>query len=236
MKFVVYPKNGMKNFSFHFVTRVGDLEPYNRDFGLRRSCDRVMFSGLVCVFCVFAAVTAKTTWNALENYDFATYVKEFGYKWDTGSPEYLKREIIFMEELSRVKAHNKNKKSWKEGVNFMSSMTIEEKKAYLGLHTNVGHHHQPKNLKSFDLPIMPLQELPEQIDWREKDVITPVKDQGQCGSCWAFASTATIESHVALNSGLLFDLSPQQIASCAPNPEQCGGTGGCYGATAENCI
>ena len=110
MKFVVYPKNGMKNFSFHFVTRVGDLEPYNRDFGLRRSCDRVMFSGLVCVFCVFAAATAKTTWNALENYDFATYVKEFGYKWDTGSPEYLKREIIFMEELSRVKAHNKKKK------------------------------------------------------------------------------------------------------------------------------
>jgi cathepsin L len=49
----------------------------------------------------------------------------------------------------------------------------------------------------------------------------------------AFASTAVIESHVAINSGLLFDLSPEQIAMCAPNPDSCGGTGGCQGATAE---
>ena len=42
-----------------------------------------------------------------------------------------------------------------------------------------------------------------------------------------------IESHVALATGLLFDLSPEQIAMCAPNPDSCGGTGGCAGATAE---
>jgi len=60
-----------------------------------------------------------------------------------------------------------------------------------------------------------------------------VKDQGHCGSCWAFASTATIESHVAKASGLLFDLSVQQIAMCTQNPNSCGGTGGCNGATSE---
>lgn len=49
----------------------------------------------------------------------------------------------------------------------------------------------------------------------------------------AFASTEVIESHVALASGYLFDLSPEQIAMCAPNPDHCGGTGGCAGATAE---
>jgi cathepsin L len=42
-----------------------------------------------------------------------------------------------------------------------------------------------------------------------------------------------IESHVAINSGLLFDLSVQQMAMCAPNPDSCGGTGGCAGSTAE---
>jgi cathepsin L len=63
--------------------------------------------------------------------------------------------------------------------------------------------------------------------------VSAVKDQGHCGSCWAFASTAVIESHVAIASGLLFDLSPEQIAMCSPNPESCGGTGGCEGATAE---
>jgi cathepsin L len=49
----------------------------------------------------------------------------------------------------------------------------------------------------------------------------------------AFASTATLESHVALSTGLLFDLSVQQFTSCAPNPDSCGGTGGCGGSTAE---
>jgi cathepsin L len=42
-----------------------------------------------------------------------------------------------------------------------------------------------------------------------------------------------MESYVALNTGLLFDLSTEQIAMCAPNPDQCGGIGGCQGSTAE---
>lgn len=84
-----------------------------------------------------------------------------------------------------------------------------------------------------DFTLKAVSDLPASVDWREKDVVTAVKDQGHCGSCWAFASTATLESHVALASGLLFDLSVQQITSCAPNPDMCGGTGGCSGATAE---
>jgi cathepsin L len=75
--------------------------------------------------------------------------------------------------------------------------------------------------------------LPKSVDWREADIVTAVKDQGHCGSCWAFASTAVIESHVAKSTGLLFDLSVQQMAMCAPNPNHCGGTGGCAGSTAE---
>ena len=57
--------------------------------------------------------------------------------------------------------------------------------------------------------------------------------QGHCGSCWAFASTAVLESHVAVRTGMLQELSPQQLVSCAPNPNHCGGTGGCQGSTAE---
>ena len=193
----------------------------------------LMYLKVVCIAFSIAAAAAKTTWKDLDNYDFHDYIKEFGHKWEKGSPEFLKRQIIFVEELARVKAHNAKKLSWKEGVNFMSAMTVEEKKAYMGFHMGAHKHHKPKNLKPFDLSLKSLKDLPEEMDWRQKEVVSPVKDQGQCGSCWAFASTATIESHVALNSGLLFDLSPQQIASCAPNPDSCGGTGGCYGATAE---
>merc|ERR1711988_1003476 len=65
------------------------------------------------------------------------------------------------------------------------------------------------------------------IDWRKTNVVTPVKNQGQCGSCWAFSATEAIESQMILATGAKYDftLSPQQIASCTPNS----GTYGCAG-------
>lgn len=61
------------------------------------------------------------------------------------------------------------------------------------------------------------------INWREKGVITPVKNQGQCGSCWAFSATETIESFWALAGNPLTKLSPQQITSCTTTCYGCGG-------------
>jgi len=74
--------------------------------------------------------------------------------------------------------------------------------------------------------------LPDSVDWRTKSgVVTPVKDQGGCGSCWAFSTVETLESHLAIATGSPAPkLSAQQIVSCAPNPDQCGGTGGCQGS------
>jgi len=65
--------------------------------------------------------------------------------------------------------------------------------------------------------------LPDHVDWRTKGVVSPVKDQGHCGSCWAFSSVAAIESHAAINSGSLKTLSTQQLVSCMANPYECGG-------------
>jgi len=70
--------------------------------------------------------------------------------------------------------------------------------------------------------------LPETFDWRDHyGVVTAVKNQANCGSCWAFATTAVIESHAAISSGILTDLSTQHLVSCALNTDKCGGTGGC---------
>jgi len=68
---------------------------------------------------------------------------------------------------------------------------------------------------------------PASIDWRYGKAVTPVKNQGQCGSCWAFSATETIESQMILKSGGKYDftLSPQQIASCTPDT----GSYGCLG-------
>merc|ERR1740130_1779291 len=61
----------------------------------------------------------------------------------------------------------------------------------------------------------------------------PVKNQGDCGSCWAFSATETVESHYFIATGDLLELSPQTYVNCVENPNECGGTGGCEGATME---
>jgi len=74
---------------------------------------------------------------------------------------------------------------------------------------------------------MKVQKVPEKFDWREMDVVTPVKDQGKCGSCWAFAVTENIESvwmiAKKLKGSQMPPLSPQQIVDCDKDDDGCGG-------------
>lgn len=71
-----------------------------------------------------------------------------------------------------------------------------------------------------------IQETAESVDWRTKNMVTKVKDQGQCGSCWAFSTVEAIESYAALSGKYsLLDLSPQQIVSC-DKPTDAGCNGG----------
>ena len=58
-----------------------------------------------------------------------------------------------------------------------------------------------------------LEDLPESVDWRDKGVITPVRNQGRCGSCWAFASSSAMASYAKINNmdHDLLELSPQHL-------------------------
>jgi cathepsin L len=88
---------------------------------------------------------------------------------------------------------------------------------------------------AFELLLASPAALPSAVDWRQHvpAVVSAVKNQGHCGSCWAFATTAVVESAVALASGELFALSPQQLVACAPNEGHCGGFGGCMGSVSQ---
>lgn len=86
-----------------------------------------------------------------------------------------------------------------------------------------------------DFEMSEVAELPESVDWAKEGKVNPIiPHQGGCGSCWTFAATATIESHLAIATGEdPLSLSEENMLECAPNPDQCGGQGECSGSTAE---
>ena len=75
------------------------------------------------------------------------------------------------------------------------------------------------------------KQAPAEIDWRSQGVLNPIKNQGQCGSCWAFSTTGALESNIAVSTGSLNNFSEQQLVDC------CGDKGyqclGCSGAWPE---
>merc|ERR1712176_192211 len=132
------------------------------------------------------------------------------------------RYALFKTSQQRVARLNElNGKAGKAfGINWMSDRYPQEK--------HKTGHKKPKGW----VPSAPVMELkaprsPASIDWRYAKAVTPVKNQGQCGSCWAFSATEAIESQMILESGGKYDftLSPQQVASCTPG----NGTYGCLG-------
>lgn len=71
--------------------------------------------------------------------------------------------------------------------------------------------------------------IPNKIDWREKNAVTHVKNQGNCGGCWAFSTTGSIEGLIAINKGELFNISEQQLIDCSSDE----GNHGCEGGIME---
>ena len=84
--------------------------------------------------------------------------------------------------------------------------------------------------------------LPSYWDWRQHNGVTPVKDQGQCGSCWAFSTVGSMEAAILLGSGTTTDLSEQQLVSCNSYGWGCGGGNYAFdmeinpGAMLESCF
>jgi len=190
---------------------------------------------LLISFFIGALSFKKTQWFQLDDYTFDDYLQEFSKSYP---PQELEsRRLIFEDKLQSIRLHNSNPtNTWKKGVNRLTDKTDEEFRRLLGYDKVTGHsawlsrleqnQKQPgESSKNLDYPI--------NVDWRTQNVITDVKDQGECGSCWSFGTAESVESHWALATGQLWALSEQQILDCTPNPNDCGGTGGCGGGTVE---
>lgn len=141
--------------------------------------------------------------------------------------EYLYRLSIFTKNNSLITSHNNSKTSYKLSHNFHSDKTFKEfSTLYLQkpfLNKKSGTYKSPKKLKDWDVP--------ERVDWRLKNKVSPIRDQQTCGSCYSFSSNTTLESFYAINISPNEDvpvLSPQYMVNCGA--EEYKGIMGCNGA------
>jgi len=185
---------------------------------------------LALVLLALCSYAQAVKWHQLGSYTFDHFRAEFQRDYQSHE-EFNLRKGLFEKRLYEIKRHNADPtKSWKMGVNKFTDLTEEEFKRHLGLRKSLlPRHAPPTNVEEVD--ISQISQL--NVDWRTVGIITPVKDQGQCGSCWSFATAETLESYWALATKQLTDLSEQQILDCTENPQHCGGDGGCGGATVE---
>lgn len=188
---------------------------------------RAIFVALVLLACLTSA--ARPRFNELEGYTFEKYIKDF--KKHYSPKEYETRKALFEQRLKTIKQHNSDlTRTWNMGVNHLTDLTEAERRGMRGTFPA-----PPEVKASGKRHINTGLARPHSVDYRRSNppVLTAVKDQGMCGSCWGHASTQSIESAWAIATGELYVLSQQQIVSCTPNPKQCGGTGGCGGNIAE---
>ncbi|XP_051922215.1 LOW QUALITY PROTEIN: cathepsin L 2-like [Hippocampus zosterae] len=128
------------------------------------------------------------------------------------------RRAIFEENMRVITEHNaKADATYKMGVNQFSAMTSDE-----FVSTYLGYIEKEDKL----LGISEDFEYDADIDWTDKGVLTDIKDQGRCGSCWAFSATGALEAMAKAKTGELPSLSEQQLVDCSRSYGNMGCNGG----------
>jgi len=160
-------------------------------------------------------------WQAYKSYHTKKY---------SSSEESLRR-LIWEENLKRVALHNleaaMGKHTYTLAMNEFADLSGEEFAKII-----LGSCVIPKRNSTGAATFLksPFIQVPTSVDWRDKNLVTPIKDQKQCGSCWAFSTTGSLEGQHSKKTGKLVSLSEQQLVDCSGKF----GNFGCMGGLMDN--
>jgi len=155
--------------------------------------------------------------------DFRNFKAKFNkaYKNEAENDYRMK---VFADNLEKINRHNEEAAAGKHtftlGVNQFADLTIHEWRETL---TFKGFQDQNQFGRPKSSMKEKLVDIPDSIDWRDEGYVTPVKDQGACGSCWAFSTTGSMEGAIKKATGELVSLSEQNLVDCDDMDEGCNG-------------
>lgn len=150
--------------------------------------------------------------------DFMEHMTKFGLNYAT-TDEFNFRLGLYAKADAEIKAINARQSSFTLGHNQFSTYTPEEMKKMAGF---VIPDEQKAELMK-NVKVLDTKNLPESVNWIDQGVVSEIKNQGQCGSCWSFSATTCMESMHAIKTGELLDLSEQQYVDCVKKSSGCNG-------------
>jgi KDEL-tailed cysteine endopeptidase len=149
--------------------------------------------------------------------NFEQFVERFGKRYNTVE-EFKTRFEIYRDNMEFAIEENQNLNNYTLGETIFADLTLDE------FHFYKNNFMVGSTCKPFTSTITT---VPSTIDWREKGAVTPVKDQGQCGSCWSFSATGAMEGAWQIANDDLVSLSEQQLVDCSAGFKY--GNHGCNG-------
>ncbi|KAF2295347.1 hypothetical protein GH714_032627 [Hevea brasiliensis] len=144
--------------------------------------------------------------------------------------EREERFEIFKNNLRFIDEHNSKNRTYKVGLTRFADLTNEEYRAmFLGTKSDPKRRVMKSKNPSRRYAFKATDELPESVDWRKEGAVNPIKDQGSCGSCWAFSTIAAVEGINKIVTGELISLSEQELVDCDRSYDA-----GCNGGLMDN--
>ena len=179
--------------------------------------------GIAAAVAVFAMnyAPAGSSFNSSvlthQDMEFLKYVAKYGRSYGT-KEEFEYRAGQFKQNLALIMNENsKNDNTFTLAINKFADMSRDEYKKLLSYKPTRSAKKAPASV--------PVGDIPASVNWVTAGAVNPVKDQGMCGSCWAFSAIGAVESGWFIKSGKLVSLAEQELVDC----DTADGNGGCNG-------
>lgn len=164
---------------------------------------------------LLVAIGVAAAFSELEE-EWENWKTKYGKAYESDNEE-LRRSIWTLNREYVIK-HNSELNSFTVEMNEFSDLATDE---FVAIYN--GYRPSLHNATRYYVPTLSLKDIPATIDWRDKGVVTGVKNQGRCGSCWAFSATGSLEGQHANKTGNLVSLSEQNLVDCVKEDDGCKG-------------